>query len=230
MNKNPSIKEPSTTPKESTKTIDTTLVVPGGDDIEREPMTDAELKRLGDLEKLVGKGLCNFMETGAALAEIHHDGLYRKEYISFDDYLSRKWGLGKSHGYRLINAANVAKVLADEDTVQPSNEAQVRPLTAVEIKNVPKIWKLAIEKADGKPVTEEMVKKAVREVTGKKEGKPKARKLSWKKVAKEATFFLRDLRATSELLERTRSVEGAANFMFNIEPFLKMLAKANNGK
>ena len=230
MKMNPLIKEPITPTKESTKTSGTTLIAAGDDDIEREPMTNAELKRLDDLEKVVGKGLSNFIETGAALAEILHDGLYRKQYLTFDEYLHGRWGIHKSHGYRLINAANVAKVLAGEDTVQPSNEAQVRPLTGAEINNVPKIWKLAIEKANKNPITEQIVKKAVREVEGKKESKPKTRKLSWKTVAKQAGSLLARTRVVSIILKQNHSVEEAMEHMGRIEPFLESLANVNNGK
>jgi len=35
--------------------------------------------------------------------------LYRQEYLTFEDYCVRKWGWGKSYGYRLIEAAQIKR-------------------------------------------------------------------------------------------------------------------------
>jgi len=216
--------------KESTKTIGTILTVPGDDDFKPGPLTIAELKRLDDLEEVVGKGLSNFIETGAALAEILHDGLYRKEYKSFDEYLYERWGLGKSHAYRLINGSKVAMVLDCKDSLRPTHEAQVRPMTDLENDQIPKVWMVAIKNADGGAITEQIVKAAVREVTGKKESKPKIRKLSWKAVAKQAGVLLARTRVVSIILKQNHSVEEAMEHMRRIEPFLELLANADDGK
>ena len=226
----PPIKEPIAPSKEATKTTGTTLTVIGDDDVKCEPLTGAELKQLSDLEDIIQHGLANFIQTGEALAEIQRYRLYLNDYQTIDEYLRGRWGLGKSHGYRLISAAKVSKVLAGEATVQPTHESQVRPLISLESDQVPKVWKVAIEIADGNPITEEIVKKAVREVVGKKESNPKARKLSWKAVAKQAGFLLARTRIVSIILKQNHSVVEAMELMGRIQPFLESLAKANNGK
>ena len=69
---------------------------------------------------------------------------------------------------------------------------------------------------------------AVREVTGKKESKPKTRKLSWREVAQQAGILLKRTRVVSSILKPNHSVEDAMDYMDRIEWFLEVLA--NNGE
>ena len=228
MKMNPAIEEPIIPSTKATKPLGAALTVSGDDEFKCEPLTGGDLKHLCDLEDIIQHSLANFIQTGEALAEIQHYHLYRKEYKTFEEYLHGRWGIGKAHGYRLISAAKIAKVLDCKDSVRPSHEAQVRPMTVVEIEKVPQIWKLAIDKANGNPITEEIVKKAVREVLGKKESKPETRKLSWREVAQQAGILLKRTRDVSIILQENQSVKEAMEYMDRIEWFLEVLA--NNGE
>jgi hypothetical protein len=86
--------------------------------------------RLAELEAVIDQGLTAFRAVGEALAEILSSGLYRQEgWTSFDAYLKGRYAMSKSHGYRLIAAAQVAKIVSTIG--EPRNEAQVRPLTGL---------------------------------------------------------------------------------------------------
>ena len=73
-------------------------------------MSIRESQRLTELEKLIAKGQKTFVEVGLALAEIRDLRLYKREYGSFSEYCRAKWGWERAHAYRLIDAADVAKV------------------------------------------------------------------------------------------------------------------------
>lgn len=79
-----------------------------------EAMTLTESKQLTELEKIIKNGQQTFISVGIALAEIRDRRLYRMSYATFADYLDKVWGLGKAHGYRLIDASEAAKSLTNE--------------------------------------------------------------------------------------------------------------------
>ena len=82
--------------------------------------------RLAELEHVVKTGLSTYQEVGAALDEIKADKLYRRlGYNTFKQYLLDRWSISRAHGYRLINAAKVAKMSPIGD--KPENEHQARP-------------------------------------------------------------------------------------------------------
>lgn len=72
-------------------------------------LTVSESSRLKSLEKIIKAGEKTFIEVGLALTEIRDEKLYRAEHGSFEKYMDRVWGWSKQHGYRLIEAAHVAK-------------------------------------------------------------------------------------------------------------------------
>jgi hypothetical protein len=88
-------------------------------------LTAAEQGRLAELEAVVERGIKVFYEVGVALLEIHSDRLYRATHSRFEDYLDERWGMSRSRGYRLMDAARVA-VSPIGDI--PANEAQAREL------------------------------------------------------------------------------------------------------
>jgi hypothetical protein len=77
-----------------------------------EPLEPAERDRLAELEGAVDRGRRPFLEVGNALAEIRDGRLYREAHPTFDGYLRERWGMGRSRGYQLIDAAQVAGVVS----------------------------------------------------------------------------------------------------------------------
>lgn len=85
--------------------------------------------RLTALETTVRDGLRDFRRTGQALSEIRDNEFFRAGYDSFEAYLQDRWGFTPPQAGRLMDAADVAKVL-DPLGIQPKNEAQARSFKA----------------------------------------------------------------------------------------------------
>jgi hypothetical protein len=81
-------------------------------------------RTLAELEQVVKEGLATYQEVGNALDEIKSRGLYKETHQTFEAYLKEKWGISRAHGYRLIAAAQVAKMSPIGD--KPANEHLAR--------------------------------------------------------------------------------------------------------
>lgn len=119
------------------------------------------------LEKKVERA---FYEAGKALQELKERRLYRSTHKSFEDYCTERFGyLNRRHPYRLIEAALVVdNLLSQCDQIGhiqvpiiPTNEAQARPLTALEPQQQWLAWQQAIRQAGGKVPSSRIVKDAV---------------------------------------------------------------------
>lgn len=96
-----------------------------------DPLSDAEYADLEKLETRISKGLETFVDVGNALAEIRDRKLYRQYHASFAAYCETQWDMGKSHAYRLIDAAEVVTDLQTSpigDAPLPASESQARAL------------------------------------------------------------------------------------------------------
>ncbi len=142
----------------------------GGDIIVAHPDLSAkerktELKRC---EKIIAGGFQGAWEAGKALIAIRDGKLYLGSHDTFEDYLRDRWGMGRSHGYRLIAASEVADILSPTgDRAQlPAHESVLRPLVGLKAEDAQAAWKSAVAKAgDGRPVTAKLVKAAAAEFT-----------------------------------------------------------------
>ena len=131
-------------------------------------LSDAERTRLADAENVVHAGLQTVWQVGSALATIRDEKLYREEHTSFESYLRARWNISRPSAYRLIDAAAVRENLlspigdtAPEATRRlPANEAQSRPLAALEPEQQREAWTAAFESSNGQP-TAAHVKAAV---------------------------------------------------------------------
>lgn len=112
-------------------------------------MSIREGQRLDELEKIIARGKKTFVEVGVSLAEIRDLRLYKAEYGGFEEYCRVKWGWGKAYAYRLIDAADVAKVSPMGDTI--SNERAARELAKVEPSQRAGLVQAIVD--EGKPVT-----------------------------------------------------------------------------
>jgi hypothetical protein len=119
-----------------------------------------ERARLASAEKTIRRGLKTFVQVGEALLTIRDARLYRDTHDTFEAYCRAKWGLSKTHGNRLITAAQIVHELAPTGAV-PTSERQVRELVPLldEPGRMRRAWAAVVHRTGGKPTA-----KAVREV------------------------------------------------------------------
>ena len=97
-----------------------------------------QIKRL---ESIIASNQRNFHCVGQALKQIRDHHFYRHlGFQSFESYVKNRWDIGKSHAYRLIDAANVLDHLSPIGDILPVNEAQCRLLSPFEAFDQRKIW------------------------------------------------------------------------------------------
>jgi len=98
--------------------------------------------RLNALEEVIDSRRRSFYEIGKALREIRDERLYLElVYKSFEQYLKKRWDMGRSHAYRLIEASRVIDNLSPLGDVLPENEAQSRPLGRLKPVEQRKLWR-----------------------------------------------------------------------------------------
>jgi hypothetical protein len=91
-----------------------------------EILTAADVDRLGELEAIVERGRETFIEVGNALRAIRDERLYRQTHARFEDYLRQRWDMSRSRGYQMIDAANVAGMLAPVSTMVDTEDGDWR--------------------------------------------------------------------------------------------------------
>lgn len=70
--------------------------------------SSVDVEHLNKLEAIVRRGLDTHHEVGNALAEISDQRLYRTSHRTFEAYLRDRWGMSRSCGDQLIQAAEAA--------------------------------------------------------------------------------------------------------------------------
>lgn len=142
------------------------------------------------LEEAISSGVKGFLKIGEALREIRDRKLYTDEYDTFEEYVEGRWGWGRAHAYRLMEASSVVAALPPGE--KPTVEAQARELTKVPEPKRAKVWKEAVETAPrdkkGKPrVTAQHVREtAVRQGVLKTNADGSIDKLGSMRAAREA--------------------------------------------
>lgn len=113
-------------------------------------------------ERTIAHGLSCFQEVGAALMAIRDGRLYREQFKTFEAYLENKWGIGRAHAYRLIEARKIVATLSpqgdNKTVVLPTQEAVVRPLVGYKPEDQQAAWTAVVAKAGDGPVTAKLVK------------------------------------------------------------------------
>jgi len=103
---------------------------------------DLSDRRLAQLEAVIKQYRQDFYSVGKALKEIRDGRHYhRLSFKSFESYVRLRWDMGRSHAYRLIEAAAVINNLSPIGEVLPKNEAQVRPLTKLDAFSQRRVWR-----------------------------------------------------------------------------------------
>jgi len=138
---------------------------------------------LTDCESVIAHGLSTFLQVGAALIQIKNERLYLENYPSFEIYCRKRWGMTRTHAYRLLASATVVSNLSPiGDT--PTHESQVRPLIHLSAEKQQEAWTEAVK---GNPApTASQVKAAVRRVAPECEPLPSPRATHGN--LKESTF------------------------------------------
>ncbi len=129
------------------------------------PLTTHEERKLTECEHILSIGLATFFEVGAALLTIRDAQLYRGGYRTFEAYCNERWGIGRTHAWRLIGAATRLKLLPPgEGTPRPTNEYQMRPFLRLEPEAFPRVWEQALARAENGRVTSNLVQRIIAEV------------------------------------------------------------------
>jgi hypothetical protein len=129
-------------------------------DSNRAQKMDLSKRRLSQLEAVIKQYRQDFYAVGKALREIRDGRHYRKlTFNSFESYLRRRWDMGRSNAYRLIEAAAVIDNLSPIGEVLPKNEAQARPLTRLDAFSQNRVWRDFLE--TGQTLTAVNIKKFV---------------------------------------------------------------------
>jgi len=121
---------------------------------------DLSDRRLSQLESVIKNYRQDFYSVGKALAEIRDGRHYHKLRLnSFESYVRLRWDMGRSHAYRLIEAACVIDNLSPIGEPLPKNEAQLRPLTKLDAFSQRRVWRDFLK--TGKPLSAINIKKFV---------------------------------------------------------------------
>lgn len=89
-------------------------------------MTVAEQAKYDRLNAVVHRHKQSFYAMGCALRVILQEKLYRKKYRSFAQFCKEEHGFGRSHGYRLVEAADVVdevSLTGDSSSIENLNQA-----------------------------------------------------------------------------------------------------------
>lgn len=127
-------------------------------------LTTTEQERLAELEDVVERGLKTFVEVGNALMEIRDSRLYRDAYGTFEEYCRDRWLVDRTYAHRIMAAADVASNLLPIGNI-PANEAQARPLAALDPEAQRKAWQRAVETAPNGKITGAHVERTIGEMT-----------------------------------------------------------------
>lgn len=152
-----------------------------------------EAAELAACEQVIEQGLATFVQVGEALLTIRDGKLYRASHETFAGYCRERWGFGRAHAYRMIEAAEAVSPIGDTGLPLPANEAQARELARVPETERAQAWREALEQTGGKP-TAAAVRQAVAVIAA-------ARAHLAEEKAREQAERERD---TGERLERDR--------------------------
>lgn len=112
-------------------------------------LTPGEQLDLRRLEAQIRLNLNAFLIVANSLVQIRDSRLYRAEFVSFEEYLDKRWDMTKSRAYRLITAAQVAEVVSPIGNVR--NEWAARQLADLEPEAQKFVYAVAQAKSEGAP-------------------------------------------------------------------------------
>jgi hypothetical protein len=138
------------------------------------PFSQAEEQRKAELEAKIAEKAEAFLEVCLALKEIQEKRLYRipglpREKYTFKSYCLDHFDLSKSRAYQLVKSADVLENIKKSTIVDflPTNEAQLRPLTALPAEKQAEAWAEAVKSAPESRPTATHVKRVADELRAK---------------------------------------------------------------
>ncbi|MFN7720110.1 MAG: hypothetical protein ACK5PD_01750 [Pirellulaceae bacterium] len=136
---NPFGQKPTTPPQITKPRIAEGVVTP----TENKPT--GRMKALAAEESRIERGLSHFRDVGEALKAIRDKQLFannnQSAYLSWGDYLQRRWKMSEAHASRLISAADVVTELSLQGhSVLPATESQARPMASLSADQVAQVW------------------------------------------------------------------------------------------
>jgi hypothetical protein len=124
----------------------------------------SETCRLDALEKIIERGLSNFLAVGKALLEIKERAFYRETHQTFEDYCVGRWKMTRQHANRLISSVHVVNNLepiGSNSCPEPQTESQARPLGKLPPEQQAEAWQEAVDASPNGNPTASQVKAAV---------------------------------------------------------------------
>ena len=113
------------------------------------PLSCRDREDLAEYVAVIDRGVNTFAEVGLALASIRDRKLYRQEADTFEEFCLLHWAMTARHGRRMIDAYEVvANLQSGPIGPVPANEAQCRPLAALDPADQRAAWQEA--NADGR--------------------------------------------------------------------------------
>lgn len=122
------------------------------------------LKRLRELEEVIGKGIDAWVVTGRALMEVRDEKLYLETNGTLAEWAHERFKISHTRTYELMGAVKVHDNLSAMADTAPANERQARELTRLGEPDQLKAWNKAVELAGEDALTEKHVKQAVRSI------------------------------------------------------------------
>jgi len=116
-------------------------------------LSTIEQSELDQLESIINQNVGAFYKVGSALAKIRDSRLYRDSHSTFEDYCKDKWDMGRNYTNKLIASASVIESLGTIVPIQPTNEAQARPLTKLLPEQQQQAWQQVIDTAPEGKIT-----------------------------------------------------------------------------
>lgn len=155
------------------------IVVNRTHDMLVKPLSEAERAIFNRREKEIFDDLRAFYRVGLALMEIRDRELYREESATFEGYCKKIFDFGKSHAYRMIDAAQVVENISETSPIGgqnqngpiidlvPVNERQVRPLVRLQPDQQREVWQAVVKNAGPRrKVTAGLVNSVVKKYMG----------------------------------------------------------------
>jgi hypothetical protein len=163
-------------------------------------------------------GIAAAFEAGRALREIQARRLYQQAgYSTLAEYADERFGLGRAHAYRQIDAALVVDALSPFGDILPANEAQARALKPLllEPPRLRRVWHEALAENDGVPPPASVITEKV-----KAERKHREWQLAWMQTRPSMRASSLDEAREAELLnegmwERRRAEQREVEAVFD---------------
>lgn len=115
---------------------------------------------------MIERGQATFLEVGGAILAIREQGhaeMLERGYLTFEDYMKRRWGWSRTHGYALISAVEVAEnvlPVGHAEALGVQHTAALAPLPPADQRHV---WAEAVRTTNGQPRVSDL-RKIVRDL------------------------------------------------------------------